>query len=111
MIDRKPGAAVWATMFLVVSVLMYLATFGPMVGLASRGHIGESIVERVYWPILSEAARGPEPVMAGIDWWGSLFVPANDALFLGVHVRGGGMIPVPFFGRDWKPVTSSDPMF
>src|SRR5262249_9750022 len=80
MTDRKkPGAAFWATLVVVVVLLAYPLSLGPAIWLAARGCFRDSTVQSFYMPVLWSAVQA-ESLDAAITWWGSLGVPDGKAV-------------------------------
>jgi len=69
---RKPGAAFWAALLLVLAPVVWVIGFGPAVWLTAAGCLDREVVEHAYRPILSAAVNGPETIQGVIAWWGSL---------------------------------------
>lgn len=69
---KKPGVAFWATVMVVV-VLAYALSFGPLECVASRGFLPEFVddafIGTVYRPLAWLAFDGPEPVRNAILWY------------------------------------------
>jgi hypothetical protein len=77
---RKPGVAFWATVVMVVAVLVaYPLSIGPAVWLTARGHFRESTVQSIYMPVLWTASQA-EWLDNAVTWWGSLHVPDGKAV-------------------------------
>ena len=54
---KKPGVAFWATVVVVVGLILYPVSFGPACWLASRTGIGISALPEIYHPIVSRMGR------------------------------------------------------
>jgi hypothetical protein len=83
MTDRK-RRSVWPclTAALIGLPVLYVASFGPVIGLCRRASppvdrdtpVGRSIYG-VYFPMYWLAAKGPKPVADAIVWYGQIFWP------------------------------------
>jgi len=88
--EQKSGAFLWLTLALVAALLLFPVSFGPAVWGATRGYLDRRSVEKIYRPIFWAGVHGPEPVKAGIHWWGGLgIVPGKAVLFLVPSPDGG----------------------
>jgi hypothetical protein len=92
MTDRKkPGAAFWATVLLVVPML-YVLSFGPACWITSRTEIGAGILPTLYRPMIWAWDSYPQSLhhqllwysrVGAKDWWwcgegeSSEWVPSN----------------------------------
>ena len=87
---KKPGVAFWATVGLV-TVLVYLASFGPACRIASRrvefGFSEKPKIPTFYWPILTLSGDCPG-VGTAVLWYVKVCVPR------------GREVLVPFYGDD-----------
>jgi len=48
---KKPGVAFWATVMVVVMLVLYPLSFGPACWISNRAGIGSSVVATIYRPI------------------------------------------------------------
>jgi hypothetical protein len=80
--QKKGGAALYVTVFLVAAVLLYPASFGPVLWLTARAHTNQETLERVYSPILWLMTRYPGTVSRVFGWWGSVGMPPGDGVVL-----------------------------
>ena len=81
---KKPGVAFWATVVVVVALVAYPLSFGPVVWLTGRGYFRESTVSSVYRPVLWSTAH-VESLGPGVDWWASLFLPDDQSVTLQIQ--------------------------
>jgi hypothetical protein len=81
MTDRKkPGVAFWATVVVVVALVMgYPLSIGPAIWLTARGYFREATVQSFYLPVLWSAAQA-ESLESAVTWWGTLGVPDGKAV-------------------------------
>lgn len=78
---KQPGVEFWATMVVVVSLVVYPLSFGPVVwwfpnssaGVPFGGPLAD-YAPRAYWPIGWLAKHGPVPVEDAIFWYATLRV-------------------------------------
>ena len=70
MTDRKkPGLAFWATVVVVLALVVYPLSFGPACWTAVRGWLpapAEHALREFYMPIRRLARHGPRPVSQSI---------------------------------------------
>jgi hypothetical protein len=59
--QKKPGAAFWATVALVVVVVGYPLSFGPACWITSRTGYGVASIDSIYQPLMHSWWRGAEP--------------------------------------------------
>jgi hypothetical protein len=58
---KKPGAAFWITVALVVMLVGYPLSFGPACWISSRVECGETAVSRIYQPVMRLSFWGDYP--------------------------------------------------
>jgi hypothetical protein len=76
--DRnKPGVAFWATVALVVVLVGYPLSFGPVCWLSSRSEIGPDNVSAIYQPMLHLSFCGPSLVRRSLCWYAWLRAREN----------------------------------
>jgi hypothetical protein len=76
---KKPGVAFWATVVVVVALVVYPLSFGPACwGLDRR--IGDPCaIAAVYRPVLwLWVVSGPQWVGESISWYANLFAPNRE---------------------------------
>ena len=69
---KKPGVAFWATVVLVVVLVGYPLSFGPVCWWWYEdpdGNIISHTVPWIYWPIGSAYSCGPKPIKKAIAWY------------------------------------------
>ena len=72
--DKKPGGGFWATVVLVVTLVVYPVSFGPASWISSRVTVLGPAVEIAYLPILCLWDECPAPVINFLHWytqWGA----------------------------------------
>jgi hypothetical protein len=68
--DRtKPGLAFYATIILLVVLVLYPLSFGPACWISSRTTLGRETIKAAYFPISRLWKRGPEPIADAINWY------------------------------------------
>jgi hypothetical protein len=73
MTDRKkPGVAFWASVVVVVVLVLYPLSFGPACALVSNEVLPESILTTVYAPCLYLAIEGPYSTQQAIWVWAGI---------------------------------------
>ena len=111
---RKPGAAFWATVVVVIALVGYPLSVGPACWLSSRMNYGASTVSSVYRPLTWATARSERFADAvawysrigsagGWSWWGGTWVDADRLLrpwlhrpkLMKTHFGVGGSASVP----------------
>ena len=82
---KKPGWAFWATVTLVVVLVGYPLSLGPVIWLASRGYLPMRVWESYCWPTsaflthvkLPQSLQGP--VYHGVNGYIQLWLPPLKA--------------------------------
>lgn len=97
---KRPSAALWLTVALVVVLVAYPLSFGPAVWLTARGYFSESKVNSFYWPVLWSASQAP-PLENAVDWWGSLGVPDGELVTLYIETDEADVVFQ--FGESYAP--------
>ena len=72
MTDRKkPGVAFWATVVVVVALVGYPLSWGPVLYLEMSGWISPSLIGRFYAPVgwLLLGPGKPKWFLAYLTWW------------------------------------------
>ena len=69
---KKPGVAFWATVGLVVVLVLYVLSFGPACWFVEDIRYSPRLVSRIYWPLLQIVKL--EDKFAGsipgpLNWW------------------------------------------
>src|SRR6266478_8582324 len=85
---KKPGVTLWATVVVVVLLVVYPLSFGPACWIASRSE--RMKIPTFYWPIQTYVPYCPGGG-AAIAWYAKLCLPTD----------GRGVL-VPFHDRDGK---------
>src|SRR5262245_25127991 len=73
--SKKPGAAFWTTVVLVVALVGNPLSFGQACWLADRRVVPIHETATVYRPILAAAYRGPVAIRRALQWYGRLTKP------------------------------------
>lgn len=70
---KKPGVAFWATVVVVVLLVLYPLSWGPQLWLMMSGHV-PVWTDRLYNPLRYALERAPQGVTraadAYLEWWG-----------------------------------------
>jgi hypothetical protein len=74
---KKPGVAFWATVVLVVKLVAYPLSIGPVSWISSRATVLVPAVELAYLPILRVWDKCPEPVSDFLHWYTQLGAKAG----------------------------------
>ena len=78
--SHKPPLAFWATVA-GITLLLYVLSFGPAVWLLDRGvlpNASNSIIERVYYPMICGLREGPRPIRRALEWYANLGAKPRD---------------------------------
>jgi len=79
--DReKPGAVFWATVVLLMSLVVYPLSFGPACWIASRGTNESARLPKCYSPIARMILDEPELAGAAARKFAMLGMPANRTI-------------------------------
>ncbi len=68
---KKPGAALWASVVVVVALLAYPLSFGPACWITSRTNFGASAIASAFWPMTVASSRF-ERVGRALNWYARL---------------------------------------
>ena len=74
----KPGVAFWATVVVVVLLVGYPLSFGPVCGFADQGVLEHHRARRLYGPLLWITSRSPTPVQRTVTRYAEWFRPGNE---------------------------------
>jgi hypothetical protein len=75
---KKPGVAFWATVVLVVLLVVYPLSFGPACWISSRIKAHEKFVDGFYQPVLRLASSSPAWLRRGALWYSAVGVGPRD---------------------------------
>ena len=82
---KKPGVAFWATVVVVVGLVAYPLSFGPVLWLARRDRLPTRATSIAYRPLILEARREwvsdqpPRPIL----WWATVWDRPRMRTFTG----------------------------
>jgi hypothetical protein len=68
---KKPSAAFWTTVVVILLPLLYVLSFGPACWITSRTERGGALMPVIYRPITWRLS-GPQPVRDAIHWYASI---------------------------------------
>ncbi len=74
---KKPGVAFWASV-VVVGLLLYVLSSGPIMWLVVRNYLPDRAVstcESIYRPMIWLVEDGPEPIGSAIVWYAAFWLP------------------------------------
>ena len=74
---KQPGVAFWATVVVVVVLVVYPLSFGPACWLVSHDFLPLKSTWHFYRPIGWLANEGPEVTACPIYWWARVFDPSD----------------------------------
>jgi hypothetical protein len=75
--SKQPGVVFWATVALVVGLVLYTLSIGPVNWVNERHTLivdGDLLVNRLYFPITELRDRSPKPIRSVYWWYMSLWV-------------------------------------
>ena len=85
---KKPGAAFWATVVMVVALVAYPLSFGPACWLVSRpltsgfGFDGRGRIPIVYWPICAGARNSSGTLAQAVNWYAKVGMPPDSFIWM-----------------------------
>jgi hypothetical protein len=98
---KKPGAALWCSVALIVALIAYPLSFGPACWATSRLRVGADTVSLIYQPITWAVFRSQviaamlipySELLAAPDWHWVLFVSEAGSRWMPFSLESG--IPV-----------------
>src|SRR5262245_31393576 len=76
---KRRSRRFWIIAGVVVLLVAYPLSFGPVIWLTARGYVNEAAVQHFYMALLLSIEQS-ESLESAVTWWASLGVPDNKAV-------------------------------